>query len=123
MSDFDDLDEDDVRVAGKVAQTAFFDIVDSLIDVHSAVVVLAITGALEVGALVMLVFARDQVVASFSAPNSTTYTWAYPLAVVNGFLLILGVCTLVTKRSSFLNWVVSMSFGFLNGCILFVLTT
>ena len=119
----DDLDEDDVRVAGKVAQTAFSDIVNSLVDVHSAVVVLAITGALEVGALAMLIVAREQVVASFSAQGSTTYIWAYPAAIGTGFFLSLGVCTLISKRTSFVSWLISMAFGFLNGCILFVLTT
>ena len=80
-------------------------------------------GALEVGALAMLIFARDQVVSSFSAPTSTTYMWAYPVAVINGFLLSLAISRLVVRRPGFVAWLVSMSFGFLNGCILFVLTT
>ena len=123
MSDFDDLNYEQRRVVGQVAQSAFTNIVDSLVDAHSAVVVLAITGALEVGALVMLVFVRDQVVASFALPNSTTYMWAYPVAIINGFLLSLSVCTLLSRSRGLLGWLISMAFGFLNGCILFVLAT
>src|SRR4051794_30784280 len=104
MSDFDDLDYNQRRLEGRVAQSVFANIIDSIVDVHSAVVVLAIAGALEVGALAMLIFARDQIVSSFSALNSTTYTWAYPVAVINGFLLSLAACTLISRRPGFLAW-------------------
>jgi hypothetical protein len=123
MSDFDDLDYNQRQLERQVAQSVFLNIIDSIIDTHSAVVVLAIAGALEIGVLAMLIFARDQVVSSFSAPNSTTYMWAYPIAVVNGFLLSLAVARLAVRRSGFMTWLVSMAFGFLNGCILFVLAS
>jgi hypothetical protein len=123
MSDFDDMDDDEQQLAVTVAVSAFSNILDSIVDTHSAVVVIAITTALEVGGLAMLIFARDQIVNVFAAPNSTTYMWAYPVAVINAFLLSLGVARLLVRRPSFMVWLLSMAFGFTNGCVLFVLTT
>jgi hypothetical protein len=129
MSDFDpDLDSDDVNhrwLWYKVGQTALANIANSIVDVHSAVKVLAIAGALELGGLAMLIIGRDEVLRSIAAsPHSRTLLYGCVIAFLTGFFLAFAVYRLATRgRSGFMIWPVCAAFGFLNGCIVFVLTT
>ena len=53
--------QEENKVIGQVTRSAFAAMTDSIVDTHSAVTVLAITVAAEIGALAMVFVARDKV--------------------------------------------------------------
>jgi len=60
----EDLDYNQRKLVGEVLDSAFTNVTDSIIDTHSAVVVLAITITLEISGLLMFFVAHDKVMAA-----------------------------------------------------------
>lgn len=115
------------KLIREVVGSAFSNITDSIIDTHSAVVVLAITITLEIGGFVMFYMARDKVIAALN--GSDTRVWVCVLIGVYlvGFLNAFAIYRLIANKwphqgAQLNNWLVSVSAGLLNVLLFFALT-
>jgi hypothetical protein len=117
MSFLDDRDEDDI--AYDVGTSAFANITGSIYDTHTAVVVLAIAGAAEIGGVVMLRMAKDQVAGALSDAEFATWIYAGIGVFVVGFLCAYGTHFLINKKwarpeARMMRWLISISAGLAN---------
>ena len=125
MSDFND---DQERVVGEVTSSAFSNITDSIIDVHSAVKVLAITVTAEIVAFAMYYVSKDKVL-EFLADESNGDFWIYASIAVFliGFLAAFSIYRLISKKwrhygAHIFIWFVSFAAGGFNVLLFFFLT-
>jgi hypothetical protein len=128
MSDDDDLDYNQRLLVDKVVRSAFFNITDSIIDTHSAVVVLAITITLEICGLGMFFVAHDKVMTALNGSDVGVWTYVSIGVFVVGFLNAFAVYRLIANKwphsgSGLNSWLVSISAGLLNVLLFFALTT
>jgi len=124
----EDLDYNQRKLVGEVLDSAFTNVTDSIIDTHSAVVVLAITITLEISGLLMFFVAHDKVMAALN--GSDVGIWAYTSIAIYlvGFLNAFAVYCLIANKwphpgARINNWLVSISAGLLNVLLFFALTT
>lgn len=111
---------------GRVAATAFYDVTDSIIDGHTAVKVLAITVAAEIGGIAMILFAKDLVRSSLYDADTDMWIYAGAAVFVVGFLTVFAIYKLAAKRwphrsAGLMIWVISVAAGVLNICVIYVL--
>ena len=125
MGDFND-DRD--RVAGQVASSAFVNITDSIIDVHSAVKVLAITVTAEIVVFTMYYVSKDKVL-EFLADERNGSFWIYASIGIFliGFLTAFSIYRLISNKwwhrgSHIFIWLVSIAAGVFNLLLFFMLT-
>ena len=125
MSDFNN-DQD--RVVGQVASSAFREITDSIIDVHSAVKVLAITVTAEVVAFAMYYVSKDKVLEFLEDEQNGSF-WLYASIAIFliGFLSAFSIYRLAANKwrhtgSHIYIWLVSIAVGTFNVLLFFFLT-
>ncbi|MDI1242206.1 MAG: hypothetical protein PSX80_09830 [bacterium] len=123
-----DHDHDHDRLVSKVVDSVFYNITDSIIDVHTAVKVLAITVTAEFGALAMLFVAKDKVLASIAESEDSLWIYAAILVYVIGFLTFFASYRLVANKwrhsySSILIWPLSIIAGVANLFLFLALLT
>ena len=126
MSDFNHNQD---RVVGQVASSAFAEITDSIMDVHSAVKVLAITVTAEIVAFAMYYVSKDKVL-EFLADERNGNFWLYASIAVFliGFLTAFAIYRLAANKwrhhgSHIFLWLVSIAAGVMNVLLFFGLTT
>ena len=126
MSDFNHNQD---RVVGQVASSAFHTITDSIIDVHSAVKVLAITVTAEIVAFAMYYVSKDKVL-EFLADEQNGSFWLYASIAIFliGFLTAFSIYRLISNKwrhrgSHIYIWLVSIAAGVFNVLLFFALTT
>ena len=126
MTDYND--RQNAKVVGEVITTAFSSITDSVIDVHSAVKVLAITVTAELGVLTMVLFAREKLSESLADQGDNFWIYGSVAVFVNGFLIAFALHRLIIQRWPYAGaylaiWVVSAFAGVANFFLFFVLLT
>lgn len=124
---YQNYDQD--RVVGEVARSAFANVTDSIIDVHSAVKVLSITVTAELVAFAMYYVSKDKVL-EFLADPENDGVWLYGAigVFVVGFLTAFAIYRLIANKwhhrgSHIFIWLVSIAAGILNVLLFFALTT
>jgi len=124
---YQNYDQD--RVVGEVARSAFANITDSIIDVHSAVKVLSITITAELVAFAMYFVSKDKVLEFLADPENEGF-WLYGAigVFVIGFLTAFAIYRLIANKwhhhgSHIFIWLVSIAAGILNVLLFFALTT
>jgi hypothetical protein len=122
----DHKDERQDRLVGRVAASAFYDVTDSIIDAHTAVKVLAITVAAEIGGIAMILIAKDLVRTSLNDAETDVWIYAGIAVFVVGFLTVFAIYKLAAKRwphqsSGLMIWVVSVAAGVLNIAVIYTL--
>ena len=125
MSDFN---YDQNRVVGQVSSSAFANITDSIIDVHSAVKILAITVTAEIVAFAMYYVSKDKVL-EFLADERNGDFWLYASVAVFliGFLTAFSIYRLISNKwrhqgAHIFIWLVSFAAGAFNVLLFFFLT-
>ena len=126
MSDFNN---DQNRVVGQVASSAFSNLTDSIIDVHSAVKVLAVTVTAELVAFAMYYVSKDKVQDFLDDPNNGNF-WFYAAMGVFliGFLTAFSIYRLAANKWRhnlwhIYIWPVSITAGVSNVLLFFALTS
>jgi hypothetical protein len=117
------------EVLASVATSAFSNITDSIIDVHTAIKVLAITVTAEIGLFAMFYVSKDKVLEFLADPENDSF-WIYGSGAVFviGFLTAFAVYRLVANKwphhgPHLLIWLVSIGAGVLNVLLFFALVT
>ena len=129
MSFWNNDDEDtEEEVVANVAASAFTSITDSIIDTHSAVKVLAITVTAELGAFLMLFFAKDKALDSLNDSDANVWIWVSIAAFVVGFLIAFASYRMVAdkwrhRHSGIYIWLVSIAAGIGNILLFFGILT
>ena len=111
-----------------MASSAFANLTDSIIDVHSAVKVLAVTITAEIVAFAMYYVSKDKVL-EFLADERNDNFWLYASIAVFliGFLTAFSIYRLVSNKwrhhgSHIFIWLVSIAAGAFNVLLFFFLT-
>ena len=125
MSFLDNEDQDEV--ASQVASSAFRNVTDSIVDTHTAVVVLSIAGAAEIGGLVMLRMARYEVQRALERSDLDVWLYSAAGVFVVGFLISYAVYKMAAKKwprptAYMMCWLVSITAGVGNIALFFWLT-
>ena len=120
---------DQERVLAEVASSAFKAATESIIDIHSAVKVLAITVTTELVAFAMYYVSKDKVLDFLDDPNNGDF-WLYASIGVFliGFFTAFAIYRLIANKwrhsgAHFYIWLVSISAGVLNFLLFFALTS
>jgi hypothetical protein len=126
VSDFND-DQD--RLVGRVARSAFANLTDSIIDVHSAVKVLAVTVTAEIVAFAMYYVSKDKVLEFMSDERNGSF-WLYASIAIFliGFLTAFSIYRLISNKwrhagAHIYFWLVSFAAGASNLLLFFGLTS
>jgi len=119
-------DEDPEEIADKVASSAFRNITGSIIDTHTAVVVLSIAGAAEIGGLVMVRLGRFEVIGALEHSDLDVWIYCAIGAFVVGFLCLFPTYFLINERwprpeAPFMVWPISITAGIANIVLFYVL--
>ena len=120
------LDNDQDEVTSRVASSAFRSVTDSITDTHSAVVVLSIAGAAEIGGLVMLRIAHYEVARSLERSDLDVWLYSAIGVFVVGFLISYAIYKMAAKKwphptAYMMCWLVSIMAGIGNIVLFFLL--
>src|SRR6478672_95011 len=123
MSFLDNEDQDDV--ASEVASSAFRNVTDSIVDTHTAVVVLSIAGAAEIGGLVMLRMARYEVQRALERSDLDVWLYSAAGVFVVGFLISYAFYKMAARKwphptAYIMCWLVSIMAGVGNIVLFFI---
>lgn len=119
-------DRDETDIAYDVGTSAFRNITASITDTHTAVVVLAITGAAEIGGLVMMVVGRREVQRVLASAEFMSWIYAAIGVFVVGLLCAFGAYFFINKRwprpeARTMRWMISISAGLANVLLFYYL--
>ena len=120
--------QDEDRMVREVAQTAFYDVTDSIIDAHTAVKVLALTFAAEAGGIAMTIIAKDKVKAALADSEGDAWIYAGAAVFLVGFLFVFAIYKLAARKwphpgAAVFLWLVPIAAGALNVLLFFALLT
>ena len=117
---------DEDRVVREVVSSASSSVLDSIVDTHSAIKILAITVTAELVAFAMFYVSKDKVQESLADPDSGLLTYGLIGVFVIGFLTVFAIYRLIERKlprsvPRIMIWPVSIAAGIANLALFFML--